>query len=375
MKSLVVGFMLILNCLANENDFSFDDLELRLSSYKELSMTLKTLKDADLVELIDQSEALHAGTGGSSVKLELNGTPIFVKLVPLNEVESQCQSTKNWFNLPIFYQYGVGSAGFNIWREVRGHETSTEWVLSRRKINFPMLYHWRILKRSKPIPPLDQEKLIKKVRYWENTSSIGERLKSNHFSSVNVVLFLEYIPENLNDWLGRQSNIGTKNLDEAIKLVERDLIPTVQFMNDQDMLHFDLHFWNILTDGKCLYFSDFGLANRGAFDHSDEERAFFHNHLNYDRCYAVTHLTYWLISHLFGENQAKNILSIYASGKTPESMPEAMTPYQDSVIRRYAPLTEIMDKFVQALIHETKRTSYPKEELDKLWLESQKQTT
>lgn len=337
--------------------------EPRVSHYQKLSNVLKTLSDTELANLLAQGETLHTGTGGSSLKLEIEGTPVFVKLVPLNELESKSQSTKNVFNIPTFYQYGVGSAGFNAWREVRAHEVSTEWVLSGKCPNFPILYHWRVLERTESIPPLDPEKWTKKVQYWDNQATIGERLKANHFAPAHVVLFLECIPENLNSWLKKQAN-----LDDAIKMVEKELFSTVQFMNDQDMIHFDAHFWNILCDGTHLYFTDFGLANRSSFNHSEEEKTFYQNHLDYNRYYVADQLVYWLISHLFDEDQADNVLTMYASGKKLENLPETVTPYLHSVIIRYAPVAKTMNDFIQALISQSKRTLYPQEQLKELKL-------
>ena len=63
---------------------------------------------------------MHTGIGGQSVLLIIHGSPIFVKKVPLTDLERQPEnvmSTANLFNLPLFYQYGVGSAGFCSWRE------------------------------------------------------------------------------------------------------------------------------------------------------------------------------------------------------------------------------------------------------------------
>ncbi|MBB5937320.1 hypothetical protein FHS42_004399 [Streptomyces zagrosensis] len=59
------------------------------------------------------------GVGGRSALLEVSGTPVFVKRVPLTEMElhpDHVRSTGNVFGLPLFCQYGIGGPGFGAWR-------------------------------------------------------------------------------------------------------------------------------------------------------------------------------------------------------------------------------------------------------------------
>lgn len=107
--------------------------EMRYSLYSYISKRLEKLNDESISALLEQGTSLHSGWG-SSVKLEIEGIPIFVKKVPLNKVEGSpenIRSTKNLFDLPLFHQYGVGSGGFSVWRELSAHIMSTKWVLSR----------------------------------------------------------------------------------------------------------------------------------------------------------------------------------------------------------------------------------------------------
>ena len=58
---------------------------------------------------------MHEGIGGKSALISIDDTPVFVKKVPLTDLEQLPQhfmSTANIFDLPLSYQYGVGSAGF-----------------------------------------------------------------------------------------------------------------------------------------------------------------------------------------------------------------------------------------------------------------------
>ncbi|MDB2614292.1 GNAT family N-acetyltransferase, partial [Chlamydiales bacterium] len=124
---------------------------IRCSQYEYINKCLNHLSNDEITTLLEQGDSLHSGYG-TSVKIEIDGIPLFVKQVPLNEVEGKLEnikSTKNLFEIPLYYQYGVGSGGFNIWREVYAHNMSTDWVLKEESENFPLMYHWRILDNSK----------------------------------------------------------------------------------------------------------------------------------------------------------------------------------------------------------------------------------
>jgi len=77
----------------------------RIKQYSKVSTSLACLS--------------HEGIGGKSALISIDDTPVFVKKEPLTDLEQLPQhfmSTKNLFDLPPGYQYGVGSAGFGAWR-------------------------------------------------------------------------------------------------------------------------------------------------------------------------------------------------------------------------------------------------------------------
>ncbi|MDB2614293.1 hypothetical protein N9Y92_03960 [Chlamydiales bacterium] len=214
---------------------------------------------------------------------------------------------------------------------------------------------------------MDEEELENYITYWDNSLAIGERVRANHNASSYVALFIEYLPETLLSWLGKQLTKEDSSLDKVVEMVERNLQQTTTFINSKGMLHFDAHFNNILTDGERLYFSDFGLATSSQFTLSEEERQFIQTHQNYDRCYVATKLTSWIISNLFGKDRLEEVLQDYVNRKTPLSLPKKITPFLSSIIKRYAPITLKMNVFFSTLEKETKRVPYPTEELDQLW--------
>ena len=125
----------------------------RLATYGAVATHLSLLSDRRLGEVVAAASPLGSGIGGRSAELDIDGTRVFVKRVPLTDLElrpENVRSTANLFGLPMFYQYGVGSAGFGAWRELAVHTMTTGWVLGNEYEGFPLMYHWRVLPDSPP---------------------------------------------------------------------------------------------------------------------------------------------------------------------------------------------------------------------------------
>ena len=96
----------------------------RLISYSAISTSLALCSDRALRELVDKAVPIGSGIGGKSALLEVAGTPVFVKRMPLTDLERRpehVRSTANLFNLPVFCHYGIGTIGapgFGAWREL-----------------------------------------------------------------------------------------------------------------------------------------------------------------------------------------------------------------------------------------------------------------
>ena len=93
----------------------------RLAAHSAVSTTLASLTHRQLCELVDGGQRLGTSIGGAATLVQVNGVPVFVKRVPLTDLERRpenMRSTANLFRLPCNYQYGVGSAGFGAWREL-----------------------------------------------------------------------------------------------------------------------------------------------------------------------------------------------------------------------------------------------------------------
>jgi hypothetical protein len=101
----------------------------RVAACGDVSTALALLSDHQLGQLVDAAPTVGAGIGGTSAMLHVGDIPVFVKRIPLTELERQphnVMSTANLFGLPTFCQYGVGSPGFGAWRELAANAITAD---------------------------------------------------------------------------------------------------------------------------------------------------------------------------------------------------------------------------------------------------------
>lgn len=341
----------------------------RKARHGVVSSGLASLTDSQLTALLDGAMPAGVGIGGATWRLAVEGVPVFAKAVPLTDLERRAEhvgSTANVFRLPMFYQYGVGSTGFGAWREVAVHALTTGWVLAGRCPSFPILYHWRVL----PSPPrrTDAAELEASVARWDGSAAVRDRLTAISESSASVVLFLEHIPERVDSWLRTRSAMGDREAVDAYSFVDRELRAAVRFMGAHGLLHFDAHFHNVLTDGRRLYFADFGLALWSGFQLAAEEGAFLRRHATYDRCYTVTHLCHWLVHTSLGVSWA-DCHRYVRDGAAGGGYPDLPAPAA-SIVARDARIAVVMGEFFDRLLRESKSTPYPAGRLRRAMIEA-----
>ena len=339
----------------------------RLTAHTAISTSLASCSDRVLRELVDTAVPIGSGIGGKSALLEVAGTSVFVKRVPLTDLERQpenVRSTANLFALPTFCQYGIGGPGFGAWRELAVHTMTTNWVFAGDYEGFPLMYHWRVLPGSTPSLPEELADVERAVAYWGGGSEVRRRIEALQRSSASVALFLEYIPQNLHEWLGTQVGAGEDAANRACAMVERELKAGTSFMNTRGLLHFDAHFENILTDGRRLFFADYGLAISSRFELSRDEAGFFDRHRTYDSCYTVAHLVHWLVTALYGYRGEERdaLVRAYAEGRRLTGTPEVAAV----ILARHAPLAAVMSDFYRKLQRESRETPYPLEEISRV---------
>lgn len=292
----------------------------RLARHDKLAAALADTPD----DVLAGARPLGTGIGGSTWLLEVAGEPVFVKRVALTDIELKHEgSTADLYGLPPWSHYGVGSAGGGAWRELQAHLAATDWVRTGACENFPLLHHWRVLP-GLPRPSTDIER---DVAFWHGDAGVRRRLEALAGSTTDLVLFLEHLPQDLAHWL--TGNPG------GLALAHRDLRRVTEFLAAQGVQHFDAHFANVLTDGNRLYLTDFGLAVMPGFALSAAEAEFLADHSAHDRAYVLTRLLNWAVRH----------------------------DLDDTGLRAYAALAEVVNGFYFALHTESRKTPYPRDEI------------
>lgn len=328
------------------------NLDHRRLRHDALATRLAVMSDADLVatlaaEAVSWRASVH---GSQSGVIEIEGTRVFVKQISLTALERADGGegpTHNLFALPLFYQYGVGSAGFGAWRELKAYLKASAWALSGECPHFPVVYHWRVLPRSRPAPLSAEQRgwLDRAVSYWDGSDAVGARLRALSEATATIVLFLEHVPQMLDDWL--RSRLESGHLDDAVEgailRFHDQLLETAAFMNDRGLLHFDLSPFNVLTDDDQVYVTDFGLALSSDFELSPPEQAFFETHRLYDHCYVTWAFAQWL---------------------DPQKTSSALTPALTALIEGGAPVAGIFGRFLNGLSKGRKTEPYPAKALE-----------
>jgi len=339
-------------------------LQNRINAYHTISAQLTSMSDQELAELSKKTSPEHAGIGGATAgTLSIGETRLFFKTINLTDLEMRPEnqhSTRNIFELPLYYQYGIrlGTTGFGAWRELASQIISTNWVLSGACENFPLLYHWRKVPRAVPISNADVSKALDEhVALWEGSPTIRARFEAVQKAPASIALFMEQIPYQIDPWLASKFTDGTAQ--SAVTMIEQDLQAVTSFMKSQGFLHFDAHFGNILTDGNQLYFADFGLAMYSGFELSEPESAFFKRHSNYDYYETMAMITLRIIDNLFEEKDRKTVLDTYATGIGQQKI----APWADTILIRYAPITVTLLEFWHQL-RTNITTPYPERALE-----------
>ncbi|MCS3804388.1 hypothetical protein HNO92_001980 [Chromobacterium alkanivorans] len=274
----------------------------RQQGFDALSDGLGRMSDETIKSVVANGDPVHVGMGGRGALIRLDGKPVFVKRIALTDLElepSRFLSTENHFELPLRYQYGIGSVGFGAWRELAAHRLVSEQARRGDSPCCPLLYHWRVL-RDEPtgISLAAWESLETYCAYWDGEEAIRRRVMAIQDSSSSLFLFMEYVPQTLFQWLGSKVGQG-ESAASAILAMERQLEALCADLREMGMAHFDLHFANLLTDGERIYLSDFGLALSDRFVLSGDEADFLAAHHGYDAACASLSLVHCLIAHAY----------------------------------------------------------------------------
>ncbi|EOD68807.1 hypothetical protein H480_09433 [Amycolatopsis vancoresmycina DSM 44592] len=302
-------------------------------------------------DVLAAARPLATGIGGSTWELTVAGEPVFVKRVPLTDVERRHEgSTADLYGLPPWSHYGVGSAGGGAWRELAAHRAASAWVHSGQCENFPLLHHWRILP-GLPRPRADR---AADVAFWHDDPGVRRRLEALDDATADLVLFLEHVPRTLAQRLGEHP--------DDLGVAHRDLRAITDFLAGQGIQHFDAHFANVLTDGERLHLTDFGLAAFPDFELSAAEAEFLAAHTTHDRAYVLTHLVNTIARRQVGGPDFRTrhaFVRECAAGRVVPGLPAE----EGELLGRYAPVAAVVNEFYVALHGESRKTPYPGREI------------
>jgi len=331
-------------------------LATRRARHESLSTFFASCSDVKLGALVDLGRVSGVGVGGGSVVLDVDGVPVFAKRIPLTARElAHPHGTANLFDLPLFCQYGIGSPGFNAWRELAANLIVTDGVLTGETEFFPLLYHWRVLPGRPPVAD-EHADIDAVVAALDGSPAVRARLAALATASRSLVLFCEYLPYPMHSWL-RENPTGKADT------VERQLFQIVAFLRRHELLHMDGHFGNMRTDGGRIYLTDFGLATSPRFDLSAAERDFAQRNATHDAGYAAMRLVNWLVTAVCGVEVpasdgpvARNqYVRRCASGHIPDGVPPAVA----AILARHAPAAARMNSFYWKLFGGDVRAEYP----------------
>jgi hypothetical protein len=356
---------------------SFTSHSERMTRFAQISAALALQSDEQLTRLVDEAEQLATGIGGSTLAFDIDGVRIFAKRVRLTDLERRPEhrmSTANLFELPTYCQRNVGSAGFGVWREVAANVMTTGWVLARQLESFPLMYHWRVLggaaaPGAKPAPD-ELADIEGMVSYWDGSQAMRARLKALADATASVMIFLEYVPWNLSEWLSQQMAAGPEAMESACAMVEHGLTVDVPLMNALGLLHGDAHHGNILTDGHRLHFADLGLATSARFQLSDDEQSYLQHNASLDCGYVRAKWVSWLVKAWAPAASSlqermewiRDIARGQAVSRVIPDMPSSIA----AIIRRHAPVATVLNDFYVELRSASRRASYPRDEVDAL---------
>jgi hypothetical protein len=349
----------------------------RKKRYFQLSALIARLDNDQLLTLFNDTEPKMGW--GINHTIQMGEFAVFVKRVPITDLEyHNLLATKNLYDLPTYYSYGIGSAGFGVFRELMAHLKTTHWVLAGAIDTFPLMYHYRVMPFSGWRVDVDTAQHQKYVEYWGNNANIGNYVLGRTKANYELVLFLEYVPYVLATWLQEHSGQCGQPL--------ADLFKTIDFLIKQGVVHFDAHFNNVLTDGNRAYLTDFGLVLDRSFSLTKAEEDFFAQHIFYDYGVILSSLGA-VASSLYGLCPEPDRLKINAKYSIPTDLqpPEIRSmllnnieqihadkiiqldhAYVSAIVKYRGAIALMQDFFTQMRSNQQKNTRFPDTELQVL---------
>jgi hypothetical protein len=300
----------------------------RLNKYYEMNTALHYMSTEEIKFKLSSVASESDGWGENKI-IEIGGTKVFVKKIPVAELFAKNKfETANLYDLPMHYNYGIGSAGFSPWRELLLHIKTTNFALTEKIDNFPLLYHYRIIKDN--AKEIDTTKIEGQINRWNNDKNIKKYLEDREIATMQIILFFEHIECNLYDALQRKKISYENFLSQAFLIIK--------FLNKNGILHMDSHDGNYLVDsnGK-LYLADFGISIDNKFNLSQDEKNFMENNSSYDYALSLA-----ILNHFSRKDRDKMIANGFQDRDTFEILDEIKELLEMDEIR-YRKLLEYKD--------------------------------
>ena len=336
-------------------------MTVRIVEARTISSLIDWLDDASVQTLIDEADEAGAGIGGTTKTVSIGNTAVFVKQLPLTDIETaDPTATLSRLQLPFVSHYGIGSPTHAAGREPAAHHMTSGWVHAGVVDFFPLLLGWRVID-SKCTADLSEFDGDAPPRQWgPHWPQVESKLEAMKDASKSMVFFLEYVPGTLGDWLRRSVAEGTGA--SVFPDVVEQLLNATAWMNAQGFQHFDVHPGNILIRDGRLLFTDFGLALHRDFDLTAEEEASMPTHDGFDRDTALMHLFHWTLFEL-GYTSGPERLELLRSAAADPTGP-ALDPVRTALgdgadlLAQYAGIAVDMTEMFRALTHDALAVRY-----------------
>lgn len=302
----------------------------RTACVQQLGNALGGLDDAELASLVSGAEPLATGIGGTTARIRVEDSDVFVKQLPLSGPEvDRLSATGNLFELPAICHYGIGSPGFGVARELAVHQLTSHWVLRGATDSFPIMYHWRSQDRPCMVDLSEFDGPAAFDRWGVHGPAVQRRVEALRTAEASVAIFLEYIPGTLKSWLSESFAAGGQIAADAFGAAVAQIIDRASWMWSRGLLHCDLHPGNILVRDGRLLLTDFGLSMSRDFDLDPAERQFFDDHGRYDRDSGLTSLLHWVLTELGARDGAERMEMLRAAAA--DSGTSRLAPVRDQL--------------------------------------------
>jgi hypothetical protein len=304
------------------------------------------MTDDELLSIV--GESTDQGWGAAGVA-SLGGAPVFLKRLPLTQVEvDHPGSTKNRFRLPTYYSYGLGSAGFTSWRELAVHQATSGLL------GFPQLLHHRVMPRTARARELPWSR-EQYVAYWRGSAAIGRFIEARDAAPSEIWIVTDHHPHVAHTWLLDNQHAIDELLAQIFSCIEQ--------LHGLGIVHFDVHLRNVVGNGSAWRLTDFGLAMGEGFELTATERHFLERHRHYDHANLLVSLLYLLADPL---DRMPSLRRLAASIDALDDLPVQYDPAIKAALRRYrGPILYMVDWWLR-MRRPTKRSTYDDREMREL---------